>query len=33
VVDVVVMLIHLVVGDEGCEVVLVVDAEDRDGVV
>ena len=29
----VVVLIHLVIGDEGGEVVLMVDVEDRDGVV
>ena len=32
-VDGIVVLIHLVIGDEGGEVVLVVDVEDRDGVV
>ena len=29
----VVVMVHLVIGDEGGEVVLVVDVEDRDGVV
>ena len=29
----VIVLIHLVIGDKGGEVVLVVDVEDRDGVV
>ena len=29
----VVVLIHLIIGDEGGEVVLMVDVEDRDGVV
>ena len=33
VVERVVVLVHLVIGDEGGEVVLVVDVEDRDGVV
>ena len=33
VVERVVVMIHLVIGDEGCEMVLVVVVEDRDGVV
>jgi hypothetical protein len=33
VVERVVVLIYLVIGDEGGEVVLLVDVEDRDGVV
>jgi len=33
VVEGVVVMIHLVIGDEGGEVALVVDVEDRDGVV